>query len=428
MSDCTSPCGCETLVLPVGPRGLPGAVGPTPNISFSATAGAPGTGVVLSQGGTPLAPTVALTIATGNTGGAGAAGQNAFTYTTAAFVQPVPDITAPYDTTITIPVIQGQFPGILQWVYITGGGYYRVISQTATSLTLVNSGLPENSAPGVVIPSGASVSPAGPQGPAGATGAGTPGTNGLTPFLRSGSGVPSNSLGVDGDWYIQQVNTGRVVFYGKAAGVYTAQTNVTGNRFFSFTVDPNTVLGSYNTNDYGVYVFGGMAYFIQYVGTWNTLFSWSLTAGTGPAWGFYATKANIQPLPPTVSIYSKVNFEESEDGINFNNGSWSLNTYTFANGETQKKFVLNALSFSRTVTTGGPTFTISIVKNGNTGSPVATTTLTFTGTNPTTSLPVLQTSLADYIAGDTVSVQVAMGGTSPSDIVVSPGSSFYIST
>lgn len=428
MCDCTSPCGCETLQLPVGPRGLPGSVGATPNIFFSATAGAPGSGVVLTQGGTPLNPTVALAIATGLQGDAGAAGQNAFTYTTAAFVQPIPDVTLPYTNTITVPVLQGNFPGILQWVYLTGGGYYKVISQTPTSLTLVNTGVAENASPGTAIPSGASVSPAGAQGATGATGAGTPGTNGTTPVMRSGSGVPSNALGIDGDWYVQQFNTGQIILFGKASGVYTTQGSVTGNRFFSFTVDPNTVLGSYNTNDYGVYYYGGMAYFVQYVGTWNTLFSWSLTAGTGPSWGFYATKTNIQPLPGTVSIYSKVNFEESDDGINFNNGSWSLNTYTFANGETQKKFVLNSLTFSRTVTSGGPTFTISIVKNGNTGSPIATTTLTFVGADPTVTLPVLQSALADFVATDTISVQVAMGGTSPSDIVVSPGASFYIST
>lgn len=73
----------------------------------------------------------------------------------------------------------------------------------------------------------------GPQGPTGSTGAagsngtngtnGSNGTNGAT--WRSGSGVPSNGTGVDGDFYLR-TTTGDV--YLRASGTYTIIENLTG--------------------------------------------------------------------------------------------------------------------------------------------------------------------------------------------------------
>lgn len=73
--------------------------------------------------------------------------------------------------------------------------------------------------------------PQGPVGPAGATGAtgptgagGPAGTNGKT--IYNGSGSPSNSLGTDGDFYIDTTN---VLLYGpRAGGVWPAGINLVG--------------------------------------------------------------------------------------------------------------------------------------------------------------------------------------------------------
>lgn len=72
--------------------------------------------------------------------------------------------------------------------------------------------------------------PQGPQGPAGANGTnGTNGTNGANgtngSTWRNGSGVPSNSLGVDGDYYLNATN-GDV--YLKASGTYSVVANIKG--------------------------------------------------------------------------------------------------------------------------------------------------------------------------------------------------------
>ena len=64
----------------------------------------------------------------------------------------------------------------------------------------------------------------GPQGPTGATGAaGTPGAAGSV--WREGSGAPSNALGVNGDYYLDG-STGNV--YLKAAGAYSIVCNIQG--------------------------------------------------------------------------------------------------------------------------------------------------------------------------------------------------------
>jgi integrin beta 8 len=73
--------------------------------------------------------------------------------------------------------------------------------------------------------------PAGPAGPAGDTGAagpaganGTNGTDGKT--VRSGSGVPSSGLGVDGDFYI---DTAANTIYGpKTSGAWGSSTSLVG--------------------------------------------------------------------------------------------------------------------------------------------------------------------------------------------------------
>lgn len=101
------------------------------------------------------------------------------------------------------------------------------------------------------------VGPAGPQGagiqgPSGTNGSnGTNGTAGAPGAVwRSGSGAPSNGLGVNGDFYLDTA-TGNV--YEKAAGVYTIVMNIQGPQFthstltYAATVDIDFTLADYRS-------------------------------------------------------------------------------------------------------------------------------------------------------------------------------------
>jgi hypothetical protein len=111
------------------------------------------------------------------TGPAGLDGQNAFTVTTATFLQP-----AFGDPSIAINVSAlgqstGLWAGVGQWIFIVGAGFFKVVSSTPTVLAVIvpsatiqtyNYTLAAN---GATIAIGAGVSPAGIEGSAGATGA-----------------------------------------------------------------------------------------------------------------------------------------------------------------------------------------------------------------------------------------------------------------
>lgn len=84
--------------------------------------------------------------------------------------------------------------------------------------------------------------PAGPTGPTGATGAdGTDGADGSV--WRDGSGVPSNGLGVNGDYYLDD-DTGLV--YAKAGGTYSQVADIHGDpsTFLDLTDTPNAYTGN----------------------------------------------------------------------------------------------------------------------------------------------------------------------------------------
>lgn len=102
-----------------------------------------------------------------------------------------------------------------------------------SSASVTNSGTSSAAVFDFTIPAGAT-GPTGPtgatgatgaQGPTGATGAtGAAGADGKT--VRSGSGVPSNGLGVDGDFY---VNTAANTIYGpKTSGLWGSPTSLVG--------------------------------------------------------------------------------------------------------------------------------------------------------------------------------------------------------
>lgn len=93
-----------------------------------------------------------------------------------------------------------------------------------------------------VWPAGvALIGPTGPTGPAGATGAAGPaGAAGATgpagSSVLNGTGAPSNALGANGDYYINNANLS--IHGPKAAGVWPAGTSLRANRSFlsTFTI------------------------------------------------------------------------------------------------------------------------------------------------------------------------------------------------
>lgn len=128
------------------------------------------------------------------TGPAGLDGQNAFTVTTADFVQP----NVGSNVTISVSAL-GQSTGLFaqtgQVIFVEGGGYYEVVSATATTITMTNLAGYGNTAPAATVSSPAGVSPAGLIGPTGATGtAGANGTDGTTVLAYERDGGNFTSL------------------------------------------------------------------------------------------------------------------------------------------------------------------------------------------------------------------------------------------
>jgi hypothetical protein len=94
-------------------------------------------------------------------------GKNAFTKTTASFIQPA------CNANVTINVKDSEFAVVGQPLFIENGGQYEVVSKTNTTITIKNLCGPNNVNPGLTVPSKSEVSPSGfngdqgIQGPAG---------------------------------------------------------------------------------------------------------------------------------------------------------------------------------------------------------------------------------------------------------------------
>lgn len=111
---------------------------------------------------------------TGPAGANGLDGTNAYTLTSASFVQPAAS------GSVVVSVGSGLWAAVGQILYVSTAGYYQVSARTATTMTLVNLDYDGNAAPTTVIALASQVSPAGLigadgllTGPAGGSLAGT---------------------------------------------------------------------------------------------------------------------------------------------------------------------------------------------------------------------------------------------------------------
>jgi hypothetical protein len=164
-----------------------------------------------------------ITIPTGPKGDTGDIGENAFTVLTATYIQPA------VNTNVTISVSDtGSYStgwcGIGQLIFVQLGGYYEVVSKTATSITIkytatyttFNQSL---TAAGLTVANSGTVSPGGLGGINGTNG--TNGTNGV-------SYTPTTYYVNDGGNIINVTNSslsntdGSLVIPSLAAGTYIA--------------------------------------------------------------------------------------------------------------------------------------------------------------------------------------------------------------
>lgn len=97
----------------------------------------------------------------GQNGTDGTNGINAYTFTSASYVQPSDN------EEVVVSVQEGNWAAVGQTVFVSIGGYYSVSAKTDTTLTLTNLGYSSNAAVGNTIASEQTIAPAGLQGPAG---------------------------------------------------------------------------------------------------------------------------------------------------------------------------------------------------------------------------------------------------------------------
>src|SRR5215831_8589035 len=118
-------------------------------------------------------------------GGIGGNVGNAFTTTTALFVQPA------VSANVTVQVVNTNWMVATQDIYIGVGGYYTIFSVVdGTHVTVTNLGYPGNAAPATNIPNPQGVTPSGIRGATGATGVST--LNGISPTTTKGDLIVDN--------------------------------------------------------------------------------------------------------------------------------------------------------------------------------------------------------------------------------------------
>lgn len=115
----------------------------------------------------------------------GTDGVNAFTTTSANFVQPA------VSATVAVTVVDSSWAANGQIVFVATGGYYEVAGiPDSTHLTLENLGYDGNAAPAATITAPQQVSPGGLEGPAGTTPSDT--LNDLSPSIQKGDALIDN--------------------------------------------------------------------------------------------------------------------------------------------------------------------------------------------------------------------------------------------
>ena len=130
--NCTSQCSCGELTIPLGPRGFTGPAGQSPTLSLSATGLPNGTPPTVTQTGGPLNYQYLLGIPAGAPGPVGENATELFTTLSAAFTVPALNTT----TVITVGDTSWMQPGA--WLYIRGGGYFRISSVPSPTTVQVN--------------------------------------------------------------------------------------------------------------------------------------------------------------------------------------------------------------------------------------------------------------------------------------------------
>lgn len=288
--DCTtSDCGCDTLDVPLGPRGLAGPPGITPRLIFSVATLPAGSSATVSQTGGPASYDIILGIPAGATGAGnpginGTNGLNAFTTLTAAFTQPALSGIA------TISVVDNSWVEPDQWIYIPGGGYYIVVTPVgSTTIQIRNpgpaqgfpSGVTGNASPATNIGgNGTGVTPGGIPGNAGATGeTGENGDTGADAELLVVNTVPvsapapGRSTVVVTDSATTPTFTVLYTWNGSAWAQTANIQGAAGSQIINTPGDPNVTLPGGDLGDYAVRTDVPSMYVKTGVSTWTSVVS-----------------------------------------------------------------------------------------------------------------------------------------------------------
>ena len=289
----STPCGCNTPNIPRGPRGFAGPAGPAPNITIGDVTSGPAAATIT---GTSPNLVLDLTIPPGATGPAGAPGTNG------------QDATELFTNLVSFnaPTLGNSNPAIVgdtswmnvgAWVYITGGGYFRIVGiNNSTSVQLAQPG-PNTYAPSIGWPSGVAGNVIGAAIPSngldtqivhaaapglpGATGAtGTTGNPGQDAFIEVVNTIPTVAPAPGGEFKIYtDSSTAPTVITGYSwngvSWVATANlTPVAGSQIYSVTGVP---AGAFGKN--GDWAFNTVTLEVYYktAGTWTNPFDLSAT-------------------------------------------------------------------------------------------------------------------------------------------------------
>lgn len=283
MCSCSStPCGCLPPNIPRGPRGYAGEPGPAPNITVGTVTALPaGSSPVFDITGTSPNLVIDVGLVTGDTGPAGAAGANgtngqpSYTTLTANFTQPN------LNTSTVVQVGTTSWMAVGEWIFISGGGYYRIAAITSPTVVQIANpgsvlgfpaGVPGNAAVGSTVSTTgalAQVTPGGIPGIAGADGTiGPQGPQGPSSIIEVVYTIPTAApaAGQEFKIYTDSPTTPTVITgYNWNGTTWAATANLTpaaGTKIVSTAGDPNvtlpagTVVGDYaiRTDVPGIYV------------------------------------------------------------------------------------------------------------------------------------------------------------------------------